>query len=229
MTTYVTIPLMMLNHNDACTYTVIACTCMHTEQRVQRATAAEAHLLAVGQPCHGPHRLVGVCREVLHPLHRLHNVPLMLGKGYRGKGTNEDRYGQSMPYLYTCTHVYYTVCCAYNKRNANNLENITTRQMIIIGGASLSELVSRARRLSRRDRTSGFDDGRTSRKSLGLAAAGAGVRVIGADEACKLWPLEVGCTVCEEDGGQTNCVYHMAMRRLRCLNQYCLVPRREVA
>ena len=42
----------------------------------------------------------------------------------------------------------------------------------------------------------------------GLAAVGAGVRVIGADEACKLWPLEVGCTVCEEDSGQTNCVYH---------------------
>ena len=42
----------------------------------------------------------------------------------------------------------------------------------------------------------------------GLAAAEAGVRVIGADEACKLWPLEVGRTVCEEDGGQTNCVYH---------------------
>ena len=42
----------------------------------------------------------------------------------------------------------------------------------------------------------------------GLAAAGAGVRVIGVDEACKLWPLEVGRTVCEEDGGKTNCVYH---------------------
>ena len=42
----------------------------------------------------------------------------------------------------------------------------------------------------------------------GLAAAGAGVRVIRADEECKLWPLEVGRTVCEEDGGQTNCVYH---------------------
>ena len=41
-----------------------------------------------------------------------------------------------------------------------------------------------------------------------LAVAGAEVRFIGADEACKLWPLEVGRTVCEEDGGQTNCVYH---------------------
>ena len=62
----------------------------------------------------------------------------------------------------------------------------------------------------------------------GLAAAGAGVRVIGTDEACKLWPLEVGRTVCVEMVGRP-IVSDMAMRRLRCLNQYCLVPRREVA
>ena len=78
---------------------------------------------------------------------------------------------------------------------------------IIIRGASLSELVSRACRSSHRYR---IDDAVGNRWVLlqGLTAAGAGVRVIGADEACKLWPLEVGCTVCEEDGGQTNCVYH---------------------
>ena len=42
----------------------------------------------------------------------------------------------------------------------------------------------------------------------GLAAAGVRVRVFGEEEECKLWPLEVGRTVCEEDGGQSNCVYH---------------------
>ena len=42
----------------------------------------------------------------------------------------------------------------------------------------------------------------------GLAPAGAGVGVIGANEAHELWPLEVGRTVGEEDGWQTERVHH---------------------
>ena len=42
----------------------------------------------------------------------------------------------------------------------------------------------------------------------GLAAAGAGVGVIWADEACKLWPLEVSSAVGKKDGWQTECVHH---------------------
>ena len=42
--------------------------------------------------------------------------------------------------------------------------------------------------------------------------AGAGVGVIGADQACKLWPLEVSCTVRPS-------VSTMAMSRLRCFIQ----------
>lgn len=42
----------------------------------------------------------------------------------------------------------------------------------------------------------------------GLHAAGAGDRVIRADEACKLLPLEISCTVSKEDGRQTKCVDH---------------------
>ena len=38
--------------------------------------------------------------------------------------------------------------------------------------------------------------------------AGAGVRVIWAEEACKLWPLEVSCTAGKEDGGQTKRIHH---------------------
>ena len=33
------------------------------------------------------------------------------------------------------------------------------------------------------------------------AAAGTGIRIIGADETRQLWPLEISCTVCEEDSG----------------------------
>ena len=42
----------------------------------------------------------------------------------------------------------------------------------------------------------------------GLDAAGAGVGVVRADEACKLWPLEICCAVSKEDGRQTKCVDH---------------------
>ena len=37
---------------------------------------------------------------------------------------------------------------------------------------------------------------------------GTGVKVIRADKSCQLWPLEICCTVGEEDGGQTQCVHH---------------------
>ena len=33
------------------------------------------------------------------------------------------------------------------------------------------------------------------------AAAGTGIRIIGADEMRQLWPLEISYTVCEEDSG----------------------------
>ena len=41
-----------------------------------------------------------------------------------------------------------------------------------------------------------------------LGAGCPGVRVVGADESSQLWPLEVCCTVGEEDGGQTQSVDH---------------------
>ena len=41
-----------------------------------------------------------------------------------------------------------------------------------------------------------------------LGAGCPGVRVVGADESSQLWPLEVCCTVSEEDSGQTQSVDH---------------------
>ena len=37
---------------------------------------------------------------------------------------------------------------------------------------------------------------------------GAGCPGVGADELSQLWPLEVCCTVSEEDSGQTQSVHH---------------------
>ena len=36
----------------------------------------------------------------------------------------------------------------------------------------------------------------------------SGVRVVRADKLCQLWPLEIRCTMSEEDGGQTQCANH---------------------
>ena len=41
-----------------------------------------------------------------------------------------------------------------------------------------------------------------------LGSGSPGVRVVRTDEASQFWPLEVCSTVCEEDGGQTQCVHH---------------------
>ena len=41
-----------------------------------------------------------------------------------------------------------------------------------------------------------------------LGTSSPGVRVVRADESCQLRPLEVCCTVSEEDGRQTQCVDH---------------------
>ena len=43
-----------------------------------------------------------------------------------------------------------------------------------------------------------------------LGTSSSGVRVIRADESCQLRPLEVCCTVCEDDGSQTQCIDHGA-------------------
>ena len=41
-----------------------------------------------------------------------------------------------------------------------------------------------------------------------LGVGSPGVRVVGADESSQLWPLEVCCSVGEEDSGQTQSVDH---------------------
>ena len=41
-----------------------------------------------------------------------------------------------------------------------------------------------------------------------LGSGSPGVRVVRADESSQLWPLEVCCTVSEEDCWQTQCVDH---------------------
>ena len=41
-----------------------------------------------------------------------------------------------------------------------------------------------------------------------LGTSRSGVGVVSADESCQLRPLEVCCTVCEEDGRQIQCIDH---------------------
>ena len=41
-----------------------------------------------------------------------------------------------------------------------------------------------------------------------LGMGSSGVKVIRADKLCQLWPLEMCCTVGEEEGWQTQCVHH---------------------